>query len=153
MGCQALLQGIFLLGLAQRKRASPGQDSPGLHGGGLGSLCLSGPPHSLALLPAGLLSSPNLLPCRGPRAQSSQPAFSGLVSGVKTHSQSLPPLLGPRSLPGRTTSPPFGENASPGDFPNPGIEPGSPALQVDSLPAELPRKQKLRQYHKATILQ
>ena len=28
----------------------------------------------------------------------------------------------------------------PGDLPNPGIEPGSPALQVDSLPAELPGK-------------
>ena len=27
---------------------------------------------------------------------------------------------------------------SPGDHPNPGIEPGSPALQVDSLPAEQP---------------
>ena len=26
---------------------------------------------------------------------------------------------------------------SPGDLPNPGIEPGSPALQADSLPAEL----------------
>ena len=26
---------------------------------------------------------------------------------------------------------------SPGDLPNPGIEPGSPALQVDSLPTEL----------------
>ena len=26
---------------------------------------------------------------------------------------------------------------SPGNLPNPGIEPGSPALQVDSLPAEL----------------
>ena len=25
---------------------------------------------------------------------------------------------------------------SPGDLPNPGIEPGSPALQVDSLPSE-----------------
>ena len=25
----------------------------------------------------------------------------------------------------------------PGDIPEPGIEPGSPALQVDSLPAEL----------------
>ena len=30
--------------------------------------------------------------------------------------------------------------SSPGDFPNPGIEPGSPALQVDSLPSELPGK-------------
>ena len=29
---------------------------------------------------------------------------------------------------------------SPGDLPNPGIVPGSPALQVDSLPAELPGK-------------
>ena len=27
--------------------------------------------------------------------------------------------------------------ASPGDFPDPGIEPGSPALQGDSLPSEL----------------
>ena len=29
---------------------------------------------------------------------------------------------------------------SPGDLPDPGIELGSPALQVDSLPAELPGK-------------
>ena len=29
---------------------------------------------------------------------------------------------------------------SPGDLPDPGIEPGSPALRVDSLPAELPGK-------------
>ena len=28
----------------------------------------------------------------------------------------------------------------PRDLPNPGIEPGSPAFQVDSLPAELPGK-------------
>ena len=28
----------------------------------------------------------------------------------------------------------------PGDLPNPGIKSGSPALQADSLPAELPRK-------------
>ena len=31
---------------------------------------------------------------------------------------------------------------SPGDLPNPGIEPRSPALQADSLPAELPGKSK-----------
>ena len=30
--------------------------------------------------------------------------------------------------------------SSPGDLPNPGIKPRSPALQVDSLPAEPPRK-------------
>ena len=29
---------------------------------------------------------------------------------------------------------------SPGDLPNPGIELGSPALQADSLPDELPGK-------------
>ena len=29
---------------------------------------------------------------------------------------------------------------SPGDLPHPGIKPGSPALQVDSLPSELPGK-------------
>ena len=28
------------------------------------------------------------------------------------------------------------------DLPNPGIEPGSPALQADSLPSELPGKPK-----------
>ena len=27
--------------------------------------------------------------------------------------------------------------SSPADLPNPGIEPGSPALQVDSLPTEI----------------
>ena len=31
---------------------------------------------------------------------------------------------------------------SPGDLPDPGIEPGSPALQADSVPAELPGKPK-----------
>ena len=31
---------------------------------------------------------------------------------------------------------------SPGDLPDPGIKPGSPALQADSLPAELPGKLK-----------
>ena len=29
---------------------------------------------------------------------------------------------------------------SPGDLPDPGMEPGSPALQADSLPSELPGK-------------
>ena len=31
-------------------------------------------------------------------------------------------------------------SSPPGDFPNPGIKPRSPALQVDSLPAELEGK-------------
>ena len=33
---------------------------------------------------------------------------------------------------------------SPGDLPDPGIEPWSPALQVDSLPSELPGKPPLK---------
>ena len=38
---------------------------------------------------------------------------------------------------------------SPGDLPNPGIEPGSPVLQADSLPSELqgkPQWKKRQQY-------
>jgi len=34
---------------------------------------------------------------------------------------------------------------SPGDLPNPGIKPGSPVLQVDSLPTEPSRKPKTGQ--------
>ena len=33
---------------------------------------------------------------------------------------------------------------SPGEFPNPGFETGSPALQVDSLPSEPPGKPKVK---------
>ena len=32
---------------------------------------------------------------------------------------------------------------SPGDLPDPGIEPGSPALQADALPSEPPGKQRV----------
>ena len=35
---------------------------------------------------------------------------------------------------------------SPGNLPNPGIEPGSPALQADSLPTELQGKLKTLEY-------
>ena len=34
---------------------------------------------------------------------------------------------------------------SPGDLPDPGIEPGSPALQADALPSEPPGKSSLKQ--------
>ena len=37
----------------------------------------------------------------------------------------------------------------PGDLPDPGIEPGSPALQVDSLPSEPPRNPI---YHNTIVL-
>ena len=35
---------------------------------------------------------------------------------------------------------------SPGDLPNPGIDPGSPALQADTLPSEPPRKPQFYAY-------
>ena len=50
------------------------------------------------------------------------------------------------SLPSSSVHGPSGKNTGvgfpcpPPDFPDPGIEPGSPALQVDSLLAELPGK-------------
>ena len=37
----------------------------------------------------------------------------------------------------------------PGDLPNPGIEPGSPTLQADSLPSELPGKPRVILKHLA----
>ena len=37
---------------------------------------------------------------------------------------------------------------SPGDLPNPGIEPGSPTLQADALPFELPGKPQNRHTEK-----
>ena len=37
--------------------------------------------------------------------------------------------------------------SSPGDPPNPGIKPGSPGLQADSLPSEPPGKQPLNKFH------
>ena len=42
-------------------------------------------------------------------------------------------LLFPQAVPSRISS----LLESPGDLPDPGINPGSPALQADSLPAEL----------------
>ena len=41
----------------------------------------------------------------------------------------------------------------PGDLPNPGIEPRSPALQVDSLPSELPGKPKNTRVGSQSLLQ
>ena len=40
---------------------------------------------------------------------------------------------------------------SPGDLPNPGIEPGSRALQADSLPSEPPRKQSMATLHEIIL--
>ena len=51
----------------------------------------------------------------------------------------LCPTLQPRNSPGQNTG--VGSlSPSPGDLPNPGVEPRSPALQVDSSPAELQGK-------------
>ena len=54
-------------------------------------------------------------------------------------SDSLRPhgLYSPWNSPGQNTGVGF---PSPGDIPNPGIEPRSPALQEDSFPAQLPGK-------------
>ena len=41
---------------------------------------------------------------------------------------------------------------SPGDLPNPGIEPWSPALQADSLPSELPGKSTYTTTRKTIVL-
>ena len=47
-------------------------------------------------------------------------------------------LLCPWDFPGKDTGVDFpGKDSSPGDLPDPGIIPGSPALQADSLPSEL----------------
>ena len=43
--------------------------------------------------------------------------------------------------------------SSPGDLPNPGIEPRSPTLQVDSLPAEPPGKPKSTGVDSLSLLQ
>ena len=42
---------------------------------------------------------------------------------------------------------------SPGDLPNPGIKPNSPALQVDSLPSEPPGKPKNTEVGSLSLLQ
>ena len=42
---------------------------------------------------------------------------------------------------------------SPEDLPDPGLEPGSPALQGDSLPSELPGKAQVRASGKTTKMQ
>ena len=46
--------------------------------------------------------------------------------------------LCPWSSPGKNTG--VSSHYSPGDLPNPGIKPGSPALQADSLPSKPPGK-------------
>ena len=64
--------------------------------------------------------------------RSSQPRDWTQVSKLQVDSLSSEP-------PGKPTNTGV-DSPSPGDFPNPGIKLGSPALQVDSLPAELPGK-------------
>ena len=63
-----------------------------------------------------------------------------LISQSESHSV-VPDSLQSHGLysPGHWSGWPF---PSPGDLPNPGIKPRSPSLQVDSLPAEPPKKPK-----------
>ena len=59
---------------------------------------------------------------------------------VVSDSLQLHGLYSPWNSPGQNTEVwvafPFRESSQPGDLPNPEIKPRSPALQVDSLPAE-----------------
>ena len=52
-------------------------------------------------------------------------------------------VYSPWNFPGQNTKV-ISQVPSPGDFPNLGIKPKSPALQADSLPAEPPRELKLK---------
>ena len=79
----------------------------------------------------------------------SEPSLPGGGEGGDEVAQSCPTLCDPVgcSLPGSSvcgilqakvlSGLPF---PSPGDLPNPGIEPRSPTLQADALPSEPPRK-------------
>ena len=64
-----------------------------------------------------------------------------LFGTLRTAAYQAPPSMG-FSRQGYWRGLPF---PSPGDLPNPGIKPGSPALQVDSLPSEPPGKSSLRE--------
>ena len=49
-------------------------------------------------------------------------------------------LLCPWNYPSKNTGVFFSRGSSPGDLPHPGIKPGSPAFEADSLLSQLPRK-------------
>ena len=72
---------------------------------------------------------------------------------LSTKSNSLLPygLYSPWNSPGQNTG--EGSCSSPGDLPNPGIEPRSPALQADSLPAEPQEKPKTTEVGSPFLLQ
>ena len=68
---------------------------------------------------------------------------SVVSDSLRSHGLQPARLLGPWDFPGRAAGvwQPF---VSPGDLPCPGVEPGSPAPHVDSLPSEPPGKPTLR---------
>ena len=86
----------------------------------------------------------NLLPSGSWDNDNDDDAGDDVATKVKVKSHSVMSdflwphgLYNPWDFPGQKTG--GGKPVpSPGDLPNPGIEPRSPALQVDSLPAELP---------------
>ena len=69
------------------------------------------------------------------RVQSESEHRSVMFDSLQSHG-----LYSPRNSPGQNTG--VGNFPSPGDLSNPGIEPRSPTLQVDSLLAEPPGKHK-----------
>ena len=83
-----------------------------------------------------LLTSPNSAFSLTPKP-SDRPEHMEILSNVKVNvkvAQLYPTLF---SRPEHWSGQPF---PSPGDLPNPGIEPRSPVLQADSLPSEPPGK-------------
>ena len=57
-----------------------------------------------------------------------------MSDSLRPHGLKPATLLRPWNFPGKNTG--LGCHSLPGDLPDPGIEPRSPALQADSLPSE-----------------
>ena len=71
-----------------------------------------------------------------------------MSDSLRPHGLQPTRLLRPWDFPGKSTG--VGVPLpSPGDLPDPGIEPRSPALQADALPSELKGPYK---YHKSHIM-
>ena len=90
--------------------------------------------YSWASLVAQLVKNPPAM--REPWVRSlgwEDPLEKGTAATAAKSLQSCPTLCDPMDRPEYWSGEPF---PSPGDLPNPGIEPRSPVLQVDSLPAD-----------------
>ena len=121
-----------------------------------GGRCLKWPSHSGTFPPATIMPSRDTCGCQNWESRSG--GSGGLcapgiqwVEGSASSLQSCPTFFDPVdcSLPGSSIHGILQQEywcglpcPSPGDLPNPGTEPTSPALQVDSLPSKPPEKPK-----------